>query len=70
MIVQVLAPIGGLNLQRIDAAIATDTPCDVAQIFKALDANGDARVTATEFIKLLKTKVPAAAGDGGTLLQA
>jgi len=67
---QALAPIGGLNLQRIDAAIATDKPCDIAQVFKALDANGDARVTATEFIKLLKSKVPAAAGEGGTLLQA
>ena len=29
---QVLAPIGGLNLQRIDPSIATDKPCDVADV--------------------------------------
>ena len=45
-------------------------PIPPLQVFKALDKDGNARITATEFIKLLKTKVPPAAGEGGSLLQA
>lgn len=66
---EVLAPIGGVNLKRIDASISDAASVDIATVFKVLDRNSNDRVTASEFIKLLKTAVPRAHA-AGRLLQA
>lgn len=54
---ETLAPVGGLDMARIDPKFSgnsSELPID--QIFAMLDKNGDDRVTMTEFVKLLRKK--------------
>lgn len=57
---EILAPIGGLDLSRIDPELtkAQGVKVPIELVFKTLDRDGNSRVTATEFIKLLKEKAP------------
>ena len=50
---EVLGPIGGFDLTRIDPNRSDSM--DMSALFKALDRNADDRLTAIEFMQLLKT---------------
>lgn len=51
-----LAPIGGLDLRRLDTSITESRNIDIDDVFKALDKDGNDRVTASEFVKLIRIK--------------
>eukprot|EP00041_Stephanoeca_diplocostata_P009472 m.145993 g.145993 ORF g.145993 m.145993 type:complete len:576 (+) comp17755_c0_seq1:151-1878(+) len=52
-----LKPIGGLDLSRLDPSLkhAKGEKIPIQQVFDTLNVNKDDRVTATEFVKLLKS---------------